>query len=165
MIQYSIEHLYHFNCKQCLKWWTIADFQVIGNDELTCPHCRVTSQITELSSGTTMTTFTRKGYGRIYVTKPEHIAIVDNIIRQMNEYEHSYMNKEFITTFDNYPQVVYTGKFDELNIDDLVAICMSIDIPVFCFDAYNNQMPMSFTTKYDNLNLSFKEAEGVESHE
>jgi hypothetical protein len=86
-----------------------------------------------------MRSFTRKGYGRIYVEKEEDIPKVKEIIEQMDEYEYSYMPKDYITTFDDYPSVAYTHKFDSLNIDALTAICWDKGIKIFCLDNGHNE--------------------------
>lgn len=39
MIVYSIEKLYHFRCKECSKWWTIADYDGSYLDPINCPRC------------------------------------------------------------------------------------------------------------------------------
>ena len=36
MINYSVEKLFHFNCSDCKKWWTIGDFDI---QEIHCPYC------------------------------------------------------------------------------------------------------------------------------
>jgi len=37
---YSKEVLYHFNCGNCDKWWTIADHHLlVKENKITCPHC------------------------------------------------------------------------------------------------------------------------------
>ena len=35
----SIEILYHFNCRQCNKWWSIGDFDA-AIDSISCPYCQ-----------------------------------------------------------------------------------------------------------------------------
>ena len=37
MITYSIEILYHFNCSECKKWWSIGDFDI--RSAIACPFC------------------------------------------------------------------------------------------------------------------------------
>jgi hypothetical protein len=85
-----------------------------------------------------MNTFTRKGYGRIYVTETEDINKVKAIIKEIDEFEYDYLPKHLITVFSDYPAVVYTGKFDDLDLNLLTAICMDRSIPIFCFDAGHN---------------------------
>jgi DNA polymerase elongation subunit (family B) len=78
--------------------------------------------------------FTRKGYGRIYVDDPEHIRLVMEEIRAMDEDEFSYLPSEFITTFDQYPMLTYTHKFDELDFAALTARLWKRGIKIFCVD-------------------------------
>lgn len=33
----SVEHLFHFRCFSCQKWWTVGDW--IIRSEIVCPHC------------------------------------------------------------------------------------------------------------------------------
>lgn len=35
----SLEHLYHYQCDGCTKWWTIADIQPVVGNQIFCPHC------------------------------------------------------------------------------------------------------------------------------
>lgn len=34
-----LEYLYHFNCPNCKKWWSVGDWTYISS--MTCPHCSV----------------------------------------------------------------------------------------------------------------------------
>jgi DNA-directed RNA polymerase subunit RPC12/RpoP len=34
-----LEHLFHFCCGKCLKWWTVADIAPELKQIVTCPHC------------------------------------------------------------------------------------------------------------------------------
>lgn len=68
-----------------------------------------------------MRTFNRKGYGRIYVESEDQIQAVREAIRQMDEFEFSYLPSNLVTTFSEYPEVVYTHKFDSLDLDHLAA--------------------------------------------
>lgn len=43
MIMVSLEHLYHFNCSECKKWWSVGDWTPV--DSLTCPHCGLKQMI------------------------------------------------------------------------------------------------------------------------
>jgi len=65
-------------------------------------------------------TFTRKGYGRIFVEKKEHIKIVKDEIKEMDECEYQYMPNDIIAVFDeNNIKMEYTHKFDALNLEEL----------------------------------------------
>lgn len=90
-----------------------------------------------------MKTFTKKGYGRIYVAKEEDIVKVKNIIKCLDEFEFKYMPEDFIVPFTAYPAVVYTHKFSDLDLDQLAAICFNYGIYIYCFDAGCNEFPLS----------------------
>ena len=80
-----------------------------------------------------MTAFTYKGYGRIY-TNPENIEEVENIIKELDEFEwEGYYPGGLVTSWDRYPNVEYVGKF-ELNENKFKEICKERNIPVFIFD-------------------------------
>ena len=55
-----------------------------------------------------MGTLTHKGYGRIYCETVDDIAKVHDVIKELDEYEFGYMPKGIVTTFNEYPNVVYT---------------------------------------------------------
>jgi hypothetical protein len=86
-----------------------------------------------------MRTLTRKGYGRIYVQNQHDIKIVEAIIKEMNEFEFTYLPDDYITLFTQFPKTVYTGKFDELDLDLLTYKCYLKGVFIFCFDAGNNE--------------------------
>jgi hypothetical protein len=81
-----------------------------------------------------MNTFTRKGYGRIYVQNPEDVNKVTAIIQELDDFEFGYLPSNLIAPFSEYPKVVYTHKFEGLNIDKLTAVCWSRGIFIWCFD-------------------------------
>lgn len=81
------------------------------------------------------TTFTHKGYGRIYVETGEEIQLVKDIIQELDSFEFSYLPEALIATFkDNYPQVVYLHKFSDLDLDRLVTACWQRGIRIWCLD-------------------------------
>lgn len=86
-------------------------------------------------------TFTRKGYGRIYVNNPNSVDNVRSIIEKLDSDEFTYMPEDLITTFDQYPQVVYTGKFDEIDLIKLTMRCYEAGIFIMCFNSGHNQYP------------------------
>lgn len=43
-ISYSVEHLYHFNCGVCKKWWSIGDAEK-QKKEWFCPWCGVLQSV------------------------------------------------------------------------------------------------------------------------
>jgi hypothetical protein len=92
--------------------------------------------------------FTRKGYGRIYVYKEDDIEKVKDIILRMDDFEYEYLPRDFITTIDEYPRVVYTGKFDDLDIDALTILCMREGVPIFAFDSGHDEYPVDLYRHY-----------------
>lgn len=79
-------------------------------------------------------TFTRKGYGRIYVADPSKVEEVKQIIRNMDEFEFAYLPKDMVAPFSEYPRVCYTSKFDDLDLHELTARCFSQGIYIWCCD-------------------------------
>lgn len=94
-----------------------------------------------------MKTFTKKGYGRIYVQDPNHIQLVSNIIEEIDDWEYGFMPAGYITEFQNYPQVIYNHKFCDLDINKITATCWSRGIIVFCYDAGIEEYPASLIVK------------------
>ena len=86
-----------------------------------------------------MTAFTYKGYGRIY-TNPENIQEVENIIKELNEFEWDYYPKNLVASWEVYPWVVGVGKF-ELDENLFKESCKAKNIPVFVFDSQFEQFP------------------------
>jgi hypothetical protein len=46
----SLEHLYHYLCDHCQKWWTCADIKPEIGKELYCPHCGKKNKVEEIKS-------------------------------------------------------------------------------------------------------------------
>ena len=82
-----------------------------------------------------MNTLTRKSYGAIYVNDYNDIEKVKEIIKEIDEYEYEYLPSKLIKHFSEYPDVEYTHKFCDLDIDALTAICWSRGIMIWVFDA------------------------------
>ena len=103
-----------------------------------CQSCLKSEQALLISAlarkGKGMKTFTRKGYGRIYVDLPTNVQIVEDIIYAMDAFEFEYLPDNFVVPFREYPIVVYTHKFDALDINQLTAHCWKRGIHIFCFD-------------------------------
>ena len=77
-------------------------------------------------------TFDRKGYGRIYTDKEENIQPIKDIIKEMDEFEFGYLPKDLIAVYQGEIRHVYIGKFDELDLNDLMKRCWNKGIHVFC---------------------------------
>lgn len=86
-------------------------------------------------------TFQYKGYGRIYVTTADHIELVHLILKEIDEYEYNYLTDGLVTTFDMYPHVVYTGKYNVVDLDQVTANCFAHGIPVWCYNAGHQEYP------------------------
>lgn len=82
--------------------------------------------------------FSSKRYGRIYVYHEKDIQVVKDIIKDMDDFEYEYLPMTLITTVDKFPEIVYVGKFDDLDLDELAVRCVKQNIPVFCFNPKPN---------------------------
>lgn len=82
-----------------------------------------------------MSTFTKKSYGAIYVNCPSDIDRVKEIIKEMDNYEFDYLPHDLIKPFTSYPEVCYTHKFCDMDMDALTATCWSRGILIWVFDA------------------------------
>lgn len=99
-------------------------------------------------------TFSRKGYGRIFVEKEEDVQKVEDIMKEIDEYEFNgyyptgnYMggnNERLVTVFseENYKSV-YVGKFDEMDISKVLKKAWEQGIHCFAVFGKCNQ--------FDNL--------------
>lgn len=86
--------------------------------------------------------FTYKGYGRIYVQNQEDIEKVEEIIKELDEFEWAYYPSSLVTTLDRYPNVVYIGKFElHFNLEEE---CKKRNIPVFIFDSGMEDWPKGY---------------------
>lgn len=88
-----------------------------------------------------MRTFTRKGFGRIYCEAERQVEIIAATIKLMDAFEYDYLPEKLIAPFSEYPNVVYLGKFDALDVDALTAICWQNGIHMWAFDAGHEQFP------------------------
>lgn len=48
----SLEHLYHYNCDSCSKWWTCADIKPTEGDIIFCPHCGCANRVESIAEYT-----------------------------------------------------------------------------------------------------------------
>ncbi len=81
-----------------------------------------------------MDTFTKKGYGRIYVENAEDVQAVRDEIKAMDAFEFDYLPSDLIAPFSEYPNVTYTHKFDALDHDELTVRLWMKGIKIFCLD-------------------------------
>lgn len=89
-----------------------------------------------------MNTLTHKGYGRIYCEDEDDIEEVRDIIKSLDEFEYSYLPTNLIAPFTEYPKVVYTHKFSDLDMDRLTAECWKQGLRVWVFDAGYTEYPV-----------------------
>ena len=95
-----------------------------------------------------MRTLQRKGFGRIYVENEGDIHLVEEIIQKMDEFEYDYLPKDMIAPFSEYPSVIYTHKFDSLDVDALTAICWKKGIHIWVFDTVHDEYPSDATKQH-----------------
>lgn len=77
--------------------------------------------------------FYTKSYGRIFVDKQENIERVKEIIKEMDDFEYTYLPDDLITVFDsNTFDTTYTHKFDSLDLGELMNRCWKEGIHIFC---------------------------------
>jgi len=88
-----------------------------------------------------MNNFTHKGYGRIYCENVTDIVLVEAVIKELDEYEFGYMPSGLVAPHFLYPNVVYIGKFSDLDMDKLTAVCWSRGIKIWVFDSGYDEHP------------------------
>ena len=86
-----------------------------------------------------MNTLTHKGYSRIYCETEADIAKVREVVKELDEYEYGYMPSNLVTVYTNYPSVVYTGKFSDLDMNALTAECWKRGIKIWVNDTGHNR--------------------------
>lgn len=83
----------------------------------------------------------RKGWARIYALNSADIEEVKAIIKEMDPFEFDYMPSDMVAHFSRYPELVYTHKFDSLDMNALTAICWSRGIYIWvCGNGYTDFM-------------------------
>lgn len=112
-----------------LLWYKIIFYLVIQDINSIFVHYKSNIELNK------MNTLSHKNYGAIYVNDPEDIEKVKGIIKEMDEFEYGYLPKDLIKPFSEYPDVCYTQKFSDLDMDDLTAICWSRGIMIWVFNA------------------------------
>ena len=78
-----------------------------------------------------MSQLTHKGYSRIYIEDMEKAKDVESIIKEMDDFEYSYLPDKMIAPFNVYPRTVYTGKFSDMNMNQLTAKCWEAGIKIW----------------------------------
>ena len=77
---------------------------------------------------------TSKGYARIYCENEADVAKVKAVIKELDEFEYGYLPPDLITAFSEYPELVYTHKFGDLDMNLLTAVCWSRGIKIWVLD-------------------------------
>lgn len=76
----------------------------------------------------------RKTYGRIFVAKPEHVAVVEETIKEVDEFEYDYMPKGVVAVFGtDDAELVYLHKF-EIDANALAKACMGKGVWIWIVD-------------------------------
>ena len=97
--------------------------------------------------------FSRKGYGRIFVEKESDVQKVEDIIKELDEFEFEYYptgnymggnNKRLVTVFseENYKSI-YVGKFDDMDMSKVLK--KAWEQGVHCFVVFGK------CNEFDNL--------------
>jgi len=81
-----------------------------------------------------MGTLTHKGYARIYIRVGSDIPRVEEIIKEMDPFEFDYLPPGMIAHYTHYPYTVYTGKFSDLDMDELTNKCWEKGIHIWVYD-------------------------------
>lgn len=77
--------------------------------------------------------FPHKGYGRIFVENETDIPVLKEIIREMDDFEFGYLPTDLIAVFsDKNMSSVYTYKFDDMNMTEVMCRAWSKGIKCFC---------------------------------
>ena len=93
-----------------------------------------------------MGTLTHKGYGRIYCENESDIERVKLIIKKLDEFEYGYLPQSLIAHFSEYPKVVYNGKFSDMDMDKLTAVCWSKGVRIRVFNSCHDEYPSNQLT-------------------
>jgi hypothetical protein len=84
---------------------------------------------------------TKKGWGRIYVADPKFVDAVKRIIRELDEFEYTYLPEGMVCGFSEYPRLVYTHKFCDMDMNLLTAACWNQGIWIWvCDNGYSEVM-------------------------
>ena len=90
-----------------------------------------------------MSNFTEKGFGRIYVDCPADVVSLSKLIHELDPYEaDNYFPPDLIALVDEYPRVVYIGKFEP--DFDIAAAAAARNLKVFVFDSGEEALPEGY---------------------
>ncbi len=75
----------------------------------------------------------RKTYGRIFVAKPEDVQIVEETIREVDEFEYDYLPKGLVAVYGQDDELKYLHKF-EIDRNALARACMDKGVWIWVVD-------------------------------
>ena len=114
-------------------------FAAMTENQEKMSQCHLEFKMENLMQTSCKDTMERKYYGRIFCEKPEDVQKIEDIMREIDEYEFDNYyptgnysggeGKRLVTVFDpNELKAVYTGKFDEMNIGEVLLRAWSAGI-------------------------------------
>ena len=77
--------------------------------------------------------FQRKTYGRIFVKRPEDVAIVDKTIEEVDPFEAGYAPGALVSVYAPGNGVIYLHKF-EIDKVALIRACLAKGVWIWCVD-------------------------------
>lgn len=77
-------------------------------------------------------TFVRKGFGRMFVQSPDQIDQVKDLLKKFDRFEFDYLPDGFIAPATEFPTLIFSQKFDGLDIDAFTNFCMNEGVTVLC---------------------------------
>lgn len=63
--------------------------------------------------------FPYKQYACIFVNEEREIELVRALIKEMDAFEFDYLPKDLVKVWDGSQLLAYTGKFDQIDVDQL----------------------------------------------
>lgn len=88
-----------------------------------------------------------KSYGRIFVFDKNHIQIVHEVLRKMDEHEYHYCPSNAISVFnDDFDDLVYLGKFD-CDVLELIQRCAERKVGILVrYKPHTCEYPIDYLT-------------------
>ena len=72
-----------------------------------------------------------KHEARIYTDRPENIAKIEEIIKEIDNFEYEYLPHNLIAVFNGKIDYVYNGKFYDIDMDEVMKRCWEEGIYAF----------------------------------
>ena len=88
-----------------------------------------------------MKTLKSKSFARIFVDTAYNIPAVHDIIRGIDKFEYDYLPEDLIAPYSEYPTTVYTGKFDDMDMNILTARCWNVGIRIWVYEQCDEHIP------------------------